>query len=197
MAKSRYAPYLFALIVACAPPSPGPAVQSLLDSYAPDLRIGGRVSAEARRRYQLSVAPYMGYRDSSFTNAAGFADLGILIDEYVDDGDPRVSRHARIEQVWFRVRDSTSIAALIARADSLLGIPETLCSSSSSTGRLVSRYWPGSRRRGLRLVVRLNPGIPADTVPGMATIPVGTGAVQFGAERPTLGEGMIPASCAP
>jgi hypothetical protein len=186
---------VLALLAACGPPSPGPAVQTLLDSYAPELRIGGRISQEAHRRYQLRVLPYTGYQDSLFTDASGLSNMMIRVDEHVDDGDPTVSPGARIEAVIFRVRDLPSIAALTARADAALGMPELFCAASRTTGRVVIRYWPGARERGLRLDVRLPPIVPEDTIPGMANIPVGSGAVVFGAVPPTLGEGIVAGEC--
>jgi hypothetical protein len=195
LTTSRSTLYLIALLTTCGPPSPGLAVQTLLDSHAPDLRIGGRITPEAHQRYQLHVAPYMGYQDSLFTNASGLSNLMIRVDEYVDDANPHVSQGARIEAVILRVRDVSSIAALSARADAALGMPEFFCAASRTTGRVVIRYWPGARERGLRLDVRLPPVVPEDTIPGMANIPVGSGAVVFGAVPPTLGEGIVAGEC--
>lgn len=188
-------PSLIVLIAACGPRTPGPAVQALLDSNAPELRIGERITPEAHRRYDLQVLPYTGYRDSGFTNANGLSDLVIRVDEYIDDGNPKVSPRARIEDVRFRVLDSRKIADLVARADAALGAPEVLCFRSRDTGRLMSRYWPGSSTRGLGLLVRFGPAIGADTIPGMSTLPVGTAVVRFGAERPVLIGEAVPVGC--
>ena len=194
MRKHCYAA-LIAILTACGPPSPGPVVQGLLDSYAPDLRIGGRITAEARRRYQLRVLPYTGYRDATFTTPDGLSGLMIKVDEYIDDGDPKVSPLARIENVSLRVRDSSSSAALIARADAALGTPEVSCYRSSIAGRMISRYWAGTSRRGLRLVMRLGPIMPGDTIAGAEAYPDGSGGVAFGAERPSLPVGVKLESC--
>ena len=194
MRKHCYAA-LIAILTACGPPSPGPVVQGLLDSYAPDLRIGGRVTAEAHRRYQLRVLPYTGYRDATFTTPGGLSGLMIKVDEYIDDGDPKVSPHARIENVSLRVRDSSSSAALIERANAALGVPEVSCYLSSVAGRMISRYWTGTSKRGLLLVMRLGPIMPGDTIAGAEAFPDGSGAVVFGAERASPMVGIVSASC--
>jgi hypothetical protein len=194
LAKPHYLVLVVVIGSACGPPSSEPAVQSLLDSYAPSLRIGGHVTAEARRRYALRVAPYAGYRDASFTAGGGLSNLTIWVDEYVDDGDPHVSPQARIKRVSLSVAGSVSVSRLIMRIDSALGTPATGCYRSVTAGRFISRYWSGKARVGVRLVVRL-PDSRGQQPRDSTGLAVGSGAVMFGAEQPPPLTGDDSASC--
>ena len=181
MAKRHLACVLAMTVAACGPASPGPSVQALLDSYAPSLQIGGRVSTSAHQRYNLRVSPYAGYRDAGYSAGEGISDLVIMVDEHVDDGDPHVSPRARIKSVSLGVADSASIERLVARVDSALGTPTTACYRSSDAGRFIARYWPGESRRGVFLVVRRADS--AGPPPRNAITPVGSGTITFGAEN--------------
>jgi hypothetical protein len=164
------------------PPAAPTEVQALLDSYAPDLRIGGRVSSKARTRYRLQGLPYTGYRDSTYHTVDGLHELTIRVDAFVDDREAKVPPYARIESVWLRIRDSASIANVMRRVGTVLGPPEVRCRYSSGYGLTREHFWPDSIGLTVWLGVRLPSS--ADTVPpAWDALPVGTGSVVFGARR--------------
>jgi hypothetical protein len=129
----------------------GSEVQPFLDEYATEVAIGGRVSDQARERYRLVVAPYVGYRDSTYTTLDGLRDLHLFVDEYVDDGRPRVSRRARIEAVGFIVRDSLMAVRTLHRLTARVGLPLIRCQESPIP---VTVYMWRSSGDGIQLVVR-------------------------------------------
>lgn len=167
-----------------APPSPGPRVQALLDHYAPDLRIGDRVSDAARRRYALRVAPYLGYRDRTYLGPDALRDLAIRVDDYVDDGDPEVSRWARIEEVILVVPDSASARRVDARVRQVLGEPATVCYLVPIGGAVMRRDdWRAEHGRGVRLMTVV--GVVPERMRAFDKAPEpGTGWVSFGAPAP-------------
>jgi hypothetical protein len=126
-------------------------MQSLLAEYAPDLTIGDRVSAAARQRYQLRVAPYVGYRDSTYASLDGVRHLNVQVDEYVDDGRPRVSDRARIRSVFFVVWDSASAARSLHRLTARLGAPSIHCQQSPIP---LTMYQWGRNDDGVHLLMR-------------------------------------------
>ena len=178
MSRSRARCLLVALAVASCGPAPDPRVQAVLAAYAPDISLGSGVSAAARARYRLAVAPYLGYRDSSYVARDGLRDLGLRVDEYVDDGYSQVSRWARVESVQLWAPDAAAHAASEARLRAALGPPEVTC--RRGTPRWRELRWQGSRGRGVRLVAFREP-VPAP--PGATWSGAGTaGLVEFGVE---------------
>jgi hypothetical protein len=145
---------LLVALTACAPPSPGPHVQGLLDEYAPELIIGGSLSVHAREKYRLEPVSEGGYRDSSFAAPDGIVDLFIAVDKPGEVLAREVSASARIVSVRFRITDSITAQRLRVRFDSALGTPEPICRRTSE-GVFRERYWPGMRDRGIDLTERL------------------------------------------
>lgn len=164
--------------VAACGPAPDERVQAVLETYAPDVALGSRVSAEARERYQLTVAPYMGYRDSAYVAPDGLHDLGLRVDEYVDDARPRVSRWARVESVLLAAPDSAALAAAESRLRGALGAPEVSCRQGAQRWRELR--WRGSGGRGVRLISFVAPGTDLAAETGSAADVAGL--VEFGAE---------------
>lgn len=166
------------LAVASCRPSPDARVQAILGAYAPDISLGSRVSAAARARYRLAVAPYLGYRDSTYVARDGLRDLGLRVDQYVDDGFSQVSRWARVESVQLWAPDGAALVASEARLRAALGPPEVTC--RRGTPRWRELRWKGARGRGVRLVA-FRETVPAP--PGAAWSGAGTaGLVEFGVE---------------
>lgn len=196
MAVRRCALVLLVGAASCGPPSPGPVVQSVLKSYAPDLRIGDRIFGAARQRYDLQVAPYTGYQDTAFVTRDGLSGLTIQVNEYPGDVDLYVSRRARIVSVGLGVTESTDVARIIARLDSALGEPETFCYHVDPGGHLISRYWAGRAGRGVRLILTRVSAPGRDSTPGMGAESSFPGGLWFGAEAPKALAGIRPESCA-
>lgn len=197
VSRVRLVACLIAVAAACGHASQKPTVQALLDSYAPGLPLGDRVSPEAHQRYHLRAAPYLGYRDSTFTHPSGLLGLMIRVDEYVDDRSPTVSARARIEHVAFRIRGASGIAALRARVDSALGGALILCTRSAVTGPMVTHIWRGSNGQGIRMVARRGGHLPSDTIFVGSTIAPGTAVVTFGARVPDPIGGQTEEPCVP
>lgn len=161
---------------------PGPTVQAALDTYAPGLALGGFVPVGSPP-YTLRIAPYLGYRDSTYQARGGLHDVGVEVNEHVDDGRPQVSRFARIAAVELRSPDARSTAVLEADLTRRLGHAELRCYVGGRT-RWRSAFWSGWNGRGVQLQVARGPALellpqPFDPVTGGAL-------VRFGAERPTL-----------
>lgn len=174
--RARILAPLLIVMAGCSvpPPSPGTEIQAVLDEYAPDLRIGGRVSPQARERYRLSVAPYMGYSDSTYVAPDGLRGLGIKVNEYVDDGNPRVSRRARIASVHLGVWDTASFQRALTRLRARLGEPERLCRRSPDVS-LTSYFWSGEAGLGVLAGLRTR-GDSAEVAR------YGIGGISFGVE---------------
>jgi hypothetical protein len=174
----------------CRPRDENPQVQRALSAYAPDLKLGGRVGGAARRRYHLMVAPYLGYRDSTFRTTDGLKDLGIKVDEYVDDGDRHVSPSARIEQVILGSPDSASSRRAESRLRAMLGTPREVCYSAWRAGPWRRLSWPGQQGRGVQLRVVLPryfnpPAARTSALPAWAEGgPPGSGIILFGVREP-------------
>ena len=83
----------------------------------------------------MRVAPYLGYRDSGYAGPDGVRDLSIGVDEYIDDGDPKVSRGARVTEVILVLPTAATIAAVTARVRSALGAPDEACHPAFSYPR--------------------------------------------------------------
>ena len=142
-----------------------PDVERLVSFYAPDIRIGGHVSDAARARYALRVNPYYGYRDTTYVGPDGVRDIGLRVNEYIDDGDPRVSRGARVIEVSFQLRDTQTVAAVRRRLVAALGAPREECRLVRAEGRepaarLHRLQWAG---RGQGVVMGYTDWRPADT----------------------------------
>ena len=174
----------------CRSQDENPQVQRALAVYAPDLTLGGRVSGAARRRYHLKVEPYLGYRDSAFRTIDGLQDLGIKVDEYVDDGDRHVSSSARVEHVMLGSPDSLSSRRAESRLRSTLGMPRETCYSAWRAGPWRRLYWPGRHGRGVELLVVLPryfnpPAARTSALPAWAEDgPPGSGIILFGVREP-------------
>ncbi len=125
-----------------------PDVEQLVSFYAPDIRIGRPVSDAARARYALRIAPYYGYRDTTYVGPDGVRALGLELNEYIDDGDPKVSRWARVITVSLELRDMQSVAAVRQRLVAALGTPTEQCHLLRAEGgepaaRLHRLQWGG------------------------------------------------------
>ena len=152
----------------------------MLEVYAPNLTLGARVSAPARQHYRLTLAPYLGYRDSTYRTIDGLRDLGVKVDEYVDDAARSISADARIEAVYLVSPDSLTSARVESRLRGALGEPVEVCYAFASSGPMRRLYWPGNRGRGVLLLMVLRGA--TSTVNG-STAP-GSGGVMFGASAP-------------
>jgi hypothetical protein len=175
---------------------PGPAVQGALDAFAPDLPLGGRVGAAARARYALRVAPYLGYRTTTYVGPGGLRGLGVEVDAYVDDGDPHVSRWARVVAVHLTSPDSARTARLEAMLRARLGAPTERCVASPYLPRRRVLRWSGWNGRGVELRITREPSAPmsaaarrrlaARGTPATPPTPAGVGIVVFGALPPSF-----------
>lgn len=180
MTRSRALYLSVVLAVAACSPAPDARVQGVLATYAPGIALGSRVSAAAHARYRLTVAPYLGYRDSVYVAPDGLRDLGLRVDESVDDGAPRVSRWARVESVQLLAPDSAALAATEARLRTALGRPEVTCRRGA--GRWRELLWRGEHGRGVRLLAFRAPVAATAGVTGSGT-DAAAGFVEFGAEN--------------
>jgi hypothetical protein len=121
--------WIIAILLAagCSGTPARPEVQRLVDHYAPGIGIGDRINRTARSRYALQVAPYVGYRDTTYVGPDGVRQLRVHVDEYVDDAAPRVSRLARVTGVNFQLPDTGVVNAVRRRLVSALGTPQEHC----------------------------------------------------------------------
>ena len=192
VARIALVPALMSALASCRPADSNPDVQRALSTYAPDLTLGARVGYAARRNYHLKPEPYLGYRDSSFRTRDGLGDLGIKVDDYVDDADPRVSPSARIMYVLVGSPDSLSSRRAEARLRAMLGEPREVCSAPPGAVPRRRLYWPGRHGRRVQLVVLLPrydnpPALRASTMPAWADAgPPGAGTIIFGVDEPDL-----------
>jgi hypothetical protein len=147
----------------------------------------------ASTQYALRVAPYLGYRDSGYMAPAGLHDLGIRVNEYVDDGQPTVSRAARIVAVSLRSPDAGRTAAVEADLVRRLGAPDVRCYVTNRSARWRSAFWPGWVGRGVEVLVSRGPSAGTRAVP--TDLAAGAAVVTFGRERPTLAS-VEPEPCA-
>lgn len=174
MARSDVALLSLAIaLTACAPPSPGPHVQGLLDEYAPELTIGATLTKAARATYRLEASTQEGYLDNSFVGRGGLFDLLVRVDQPIEVLAREVKGSARITSVEFQVADPASIDQLRARFDSALGTPTPLCYANSA-GSFRYRYWPGMRDRGIGLRERLGSSQSSER---------GVGSLTFGSAK--------------
>lgn len=176
-------------LLACSLPSPGTAAQELLTASAPDLVIGGRVTKAAHDRYDLLVAPYTGYRDANYSTDHGLGDLMVVVNEYVDEDDASVPRHARITTVVLQLHDTLAVPRLLDRFSDALGAPIVDCFSPGSDETYVRWYWPGQRERGVMLLLSRSPWRRGWRPEGSF------GGVAFGARRPDFGPSVAPEDC--
>ena len=168
----------------CAPPSPGPKVQAMLDFYAPDLQIGDFVAATAHQRYQLKTAPYSGYYASVFRGPDGVGDLLVGVDLAPGDGsDETVSPRARVDRVTLTIPDRVSMALVEARLQQQFGAPEESCHLTiGPRARMRNWYWPGERGRGILLtLLRGEPLVDEGKPPAPFNPRAGGGWLTFGA----------------
>ena len=178
-------------------PSATPEVQRIVDHYAPGIRIGDRVSAAARAKYGLRVAPYLGYRDSTYVGPELVQNLGVGVNEYVDDGNPTVSRWARVTEVTFQVRDTQTLGSVRRRLIATLGDPVEVCHLSPN-----GRDRPASRLHRLRWEGRGHGAVMAyayslNDAPRSAgtSLRFQFGWISFGAEPSTRGSGLDVIPC--
>lgn len=175
------------LVAACGPPSPGPVVQRLLDAYAPALPLGQRVTAEARDRYRLEVAPYEGYGDSSYQGLDSVRVLSILVDKSPgDETGAQVSWYARVKAVTLHSPTAATTARIDARVRAVLGVPRVACYTDGLARRVETRYWPAENGRGILLLVfRDSLPDPPNSSPGTPPFERGWAIITFGAEPMT------------
>ena len=179
-------------VASCRPADSNPDVQRALHTYAPDLTLGAHVGYAARRRYHLKLEPYLGYRDSSFRTVDGLRDLGIKVDDYVDDAAPRVSPRARIMYVLIGSPDSIASRRVEARLRAILGEPREVCFAPPHAVPRRRLYWPGRHGRGVQLVVLLPrydspPASGTSAMPAWANAgPPGAGTISFGVDEGQL-----------
>lgn len=180
------------------PPSPGTAAESLLRAYAPELRLGHRVRGDVRRRLRLAPSPYLGLRDSSFRGTDGVRDLGVRVDEYVDDGAPRVSWRARVAAVYLQVPDARTAARIEARARRALGAPAEICYAMVLDGVVVRRlWWVGANGRGVVLTTTVGELPDGPRHAWQRPVTIGSGRFGIGAEPPldAWSDYVRPADC--
>jgi len=112
----------------------------------------------------------------------------VKVDEYVDDGNPKVSPRARIEAVGLRSPDSAATALIESKLRAALGPPIERCVLGTSN-RWRRLYWAGDRGRGVQLLVALPLQLrehdkSTDSIVAMLGAPTGVSSVVFGAETP-------------
>ena len=164
--------------VACGGRTPGPAVQRLLDGYAPGLPLGQRVPEEAPKRYRLQVAANEGYSDRDYQGPDGVRLLTIHVDRMPREGsDPKVSTRARIETVSLESPNAAATARIDQRIREVLGAPTIACFTAPRGYRVESRYWPAENGRGILLHV-FPDSLPSS---GMGSYGLGWAIVTFGA----------------
>jgi hypothetical protein len=185
------------LLMACGPASPGRTVQRLLDVYAPDLPLGGRVTADAHKRYRLHVAPYDGYIDDAYTGADGVRHLTITVYPAPDDSaNARVRFWATISNVELDVPSSEVTARVDARIRAVLGLPSVGCYKGFRDGVsrwIETRYWAGEHGRGVLMLVFRNPVSEPPSVVGPVGLaqPVFTGPDIFPPEEFAARRGSV------
>jgi hypothetical protein len=132
----------------------GSPVQSLVDAYAPGLRLGATIGKVARHKYHLDVAPYVGYVDSAYFGPEGLRVLHVKLDQYVDDGAAVVSPGARVEWISMRIATPSDAKRIEQQVRAVLGAPEETCFRGLPLGRRVrSLYWAGRGGIGARMVI--------------------------------------------
>jgi hypothetical protein len=164
---------------------PDSPVQTLVDVYAPGFRLGSTIGRAVRHKYQLAVAPYVGYVDSAYFGPDGLRTLYVKLDQYVDDGAAVVSPGARVEWVSMRVQTPTDAKRIEQHLRSVLGAPEETCFRGLSFGRRVrSLYWSGRNGVGARLLIpRGDWRYSRHTVAGTEVVP-DRAALALGVDRP-------------
>ena len=116
--------------------------------------------------------------------------VGAKVDEYVDDGDGRVSTRARVTRVLLGSPDSLATSRVESRLRAMLGTPREACYSAPRGGPWRRLYWAGRHGRGVELVIVLRryfnpPALKMSSVPAWAGEgPPGSGVILFGADEP-------------
>ena len=151
---------LLFVAVACtsSPRHSSPTVASVLDSLVPGPRIGARAEPIARELH-LPFAPYVGYADSGFRNAAGVHGVVLRVDETLNSESHQPSRWARIANIGIGFDSRAGANAAKQLVTRHLGPP--LCYIASDEQRRAALYfWPNQMPDGVLLTVPVKPYQP-------------------------------------
>jgi hypothetical protein len=121
--------------------------------YAPGIRLGA-LAPTVTDRYEFTVAPYVGYVDTTYHAPDNFTDLYLWLTRPPGDGvNPTVVPWARIESASLHTTDSSGAQSAEARLRAMLGPPDVTCYRGAQAELLRSLYWPSETGRGVLLVI--------------------------------------------
>jgi len=181
--RSLWVVILMALGTACGGGLPeGYAVLNpLLDSVLPGVRLGSRAAPPAER-YHLTVAPYVGYGDSTARPAPGCRGLYLVVSPHLVSEADVPSPGSRVTAVHVGLESWLAAQSLVAFVSARLGAPEHYCDTSGKDNvRFRLTFWPAGGRQGLMMRFR------SDTA--------GAGLMIFNAVRPDSSR-TVPGRCA-
>lgn len=149
---------LLGTLAACgAKPSPrAAAAAALVRTYTPDLRLGEAIRVSRRKHPALALAPALGYRDSSYQAADGFADLVVVLEGMPTTPTVSPAQGTRSLAIQLSTRSQESARAAEARLRSALGQPQEGCRTTRTEGPSRTLYWR-HEDGGVALMVPVGP----------------------------------------
>lgn len=149
---------LVAVLAACGGrPSPrAAAAAEVLRVYAADLRVGERIRVSRRKHPALTLAPALGYRDSSYRAADGFGDLVIVLEGMPTTPTVEPAQGMRSLAIQLSSTSPEAARTVEARLRSALGRPREGCRDSNTEGPSRMLFWPHDRG-GTALTIPVGP----------------------------------------
>jgi hypothetical protein len=136
----------------CSSPEAPPDVAHALETYAPGLRLGAR-ARDVGQPYELRVAPYVGYADSTYRHASGLGDLHIRVDETLANESQRPSRGARIRSAMLSTAEPQVARRVEADLRARLGNPTEWCFQAEPDQSYRFLYWERTPHSGVMLSI--------------------------------------------
>lgn len=122
-----------------------PAAEQVLARYAPGVALGQSAGqAQSLPGYAFRPAPYVGLADTAYRGPNGTEAIYLRLDDYVDDGNPRVNPRAPVLEVQLQLRTPEAVAQVEAELTGRLGRPDVRCGHDDVANRQWrSVYWAG------------------------------------------------------
>jgi len=130
---------------------PNPAVRQLIELYAPRITVGDRADPTRSAGYQLALAPYSSWEDTSYRGPDSVHGVRFEVDEYLASEESQPSQRARVAAITLGIPTTSVLDSVLGRLRQRLGAPTLFCRGGPPGSRAQLYYWPDSKDHGTLL----------------------------------------------